>query len=746
MTKWFGSFLVDERSGRVLDSRLAPRDAEGAAGLLAVMQRGGVTDDERSLVEGVERPYVSERRQSELGKPMMFDSSFIRASDYGYDDAFMHEVMVGLGRLRTSEPIPRDRSLAQAIRSLDDQIATINLYSERLHEWYGMHFPELADLAHDRRYAELIARYGDRDSVMGELGVDMESIGADMDEGDLRAVMDLADTLDRLYDDETRTEAYIRGIVEETCPNMCALLGGPLSARLVSLAGGLERLASLPSSTVQLLGAEKAMFRSMRTGKRGPKHGIIYQHPDVHRAPYWQRGKIARALAGKVLIAAKIDQYHGEFAGDRLNAEFRARVEDIRRRYPDPPKKPQRQKARRKGGKPRNRRRPASLTIPRRSIVSKTAHTRRLLTIEDGFMVSWQSSRMHMFDYSWMSGAIPADVSELVAHIRSIGAPNSIRSSRYRAEFVKVREVAILRSVKHSNGIEEISTTDRRLVDIVLRDLPPLTDDENEIAGYRDALVSIRGNEHMDLDEDTLMGLHRTMMGRTTEGGGRYKDRDNAIVTGPRANPEVVYLPVPAKDTPEAMRRMCLSYSIARDEGVEPLLLIPSVILDLLCIHPFMDGNGRVSRLATVMLLRNNGFDVCDYVSMDEHIALSRGEYYRALAESSRGWSDNSGSHWPFIRYFLRTLLECYMDLDSRFPVVDDRKMGKAERISAVIENSLAPVSKRQICHALPDVSPRTVEATVSKLIGEGRVAKVGTYRDARYVWVRRGTILLSYM
>ena len=181
-----------------------------------------------------------------------------------------------------------------------------------------------------------------------------------MDEEDIRAIMDLADTLDRLYEDGDRTEAYIRGIVEQTCPNLCAMLGGPLAARMVSLAGGLERLASLPSSTVQLLGAEKAMFRAMRSGKRGPKHGIIYQHPDVHRAPYWQRGKIARAVAGKVLIAAKIDQYHGEFAGDRLNEELKKRVEEIKKKYPDPPKKPQKSnkgKRRNRPGKGKPRRR-----------------------------------------------------------------------------------------------------------------------------------------------------------------------------------------------------------------------------------------------------------------------------------------------------------------------------------------------------------------------------------------------------
>ncbi len=350
VTKWFGSFLVDEKSHSIIDKRLMPMDAAVTAEKLATIQRGGILEEERELAARVpEKLSVGDRRQSELGKPALFDSSFITPQKFGYDDAFMHEVMMGLGKLRTSEPIPRDKNLVQAIRNLDDQIATINLYNERLHEWYGMHFPELADYAKDSRYADLIARYGDRDSIIEELGIDIQSIGADFNDNDMRAVMDLADTLYRLYDDKERTESYISEIVEETCPNMCAIVGGPLAARLISLSGGLERLSSLPSSTIQLLGAEKAMFRHLKSGKRPPKHGVIYQNPEVHRAPYWQRGNIARALAGKILIAAKVDQYHGEFCGDRLNQEFLARVEDIKRRYPEPPKKPQ------KKNKPRNR-------------------------------------------------------------------------------------------------------------------------------------------------------------------------------------------------------------------------------------------------------------------------------------------------------------------------------------------------------------------------------------------------------
>ena len=350
ITKWFGCFLCDDT--KIVDKRLFPKDAEMIAEKLALMQRGGTLPEEQELAEGQVKLCVADRRQALLGKPAFFDSSFITPGMFGYSDALMHDAMIGLGKLRTSEPIPRDRSLVQAIRYLDDLIETGNLLNERLHEWYGMHFPELADHAKDRRYAELIAKYGERSGIIEELDLDIESIGSEFDPDDMSAVTALADSLCRVYEDRERTEEYISEIVGESCPNLCALIGGPLSARLISLAGGLERLASLPSSTVQLLGAEKAMFRHLKSGKRPPKHGVIYQHPEIHRAPKWQRGNIARALAGKVSIAARIDQYGGEFRGDALADDFRRRVEDIKRRYPDPPKRPAQSK---KGCRPKRK-------------------------------------------------------------------------------------------------------------------------------------------------------------------------------------------------------------------------------------------------------------------------------------------------------------------------------------------------------------------------------------------------------
>lgn len=347
VTKWFGVFLCD--GTKIIDKRLMSKDAKHIAEKLAVLQSGSVLPEEKELSEGRVKLQVSDRRQAALGRPTLFDSSFLKAEDFGFSNELMRESMMLLGKLRTSEPISKDKGLVQAIRSLDDLIESSNLMNERLHEWYGLHFPELADHAKDRRYAELVSRYGERSVVMEHMDLDIESIGGDMDPGDMDAVMKLAGTLCVVYEEWDRTESYINSIVQDVCENVCALCGGPLAARLISLAGGLERLSSLPSSTVQMLGAEKAMFRHLRSGKKPPKHGIIFQHPMVHRAPYWQRGNIARTLASKISIAARIDQYGGEFRGDDLVKEMDERIADIQRRYPEPPKrKPDNNKKRRR--------------------------------------------------------------------------------------------------------------------------------------------------------------------------------------------------------------------------------------------------------------------------------------------------------------------------------------------------------------------------------------------------------------
>jgi len=342
VTKWFGVFLCEGTEVRRF--KLFEKEPKLVAHKLAAVQRGDILPEERELA--VRRMKVADPRLKALGKPMVFDSSFIKPESYGLTPELMQRVMVELGKIRVREPLSEDRSIAQAIRATDDLIEEINLLSERLHEWYGVYFPELGDFAVDAEYARLVSEMGDRQAIMDHLGVSLESVGTDLVERDLDVIRGLGSTLYELYRRKEALDAYILEGMDRVAPNLSALLNPNLAARLISLAGGLQRLAKLPSSTVQLLGAEKALFLHLRSGKRPPKHGVIFQHPWVNRSPYWQRGKIARSLGGKISIAAKVDAYRGEFLADKLKEQMERRVAEVREKYPDPPRREQRPQGR----------------------------------------------------------------------------------------------------------------------------------------------------------------------------------------------------------------------------------------------------------------------------------------------------------------------------------------------------------------------------------------------------------------
>jgi len=335
VTKWFGVFLCDRE--RVRRHILFEKDPKLIAVKLAEVQRGNVLPEEEQLAQ--KRVRVADSRLSRLGKPEVFDSSFIKAEDFGYTMELMQKVMVELGKLRTREPLSPDRSIVQAIRAIDDLIESINISSERLHEWYGLHFPELGDYAKEEKYAELIGRHGYREQVLKAIDVQLESVGAELLDEDIIVIQDFALMVSELYETKSRLDAFVQKRMEEHAPNLTALLSANLGARLISLAGGLGRLAKLPSSTIQLLGAEKAMFMHLRAHKAPPKHGIIFQYPAVYRAPYWQRGKVSRTLASKATIAARVDFYKGEFIGEKLREDMEKRIEEIKQKYPEPPRK-----------------------------------------------------------------------------------------------------------------------------------------------------------------------------------------------------------------------------------------------------------------------------------------------------------------------------------------------------------------------------------------------------------------------
>jgi len=281
------------------------------------------------------------------------ETGFVK--DYAEFQRWMHSVSMEIAKLKVKGAVEkRDLLVAQAIQTLDDLDKTINLFMSRLREWYGIHFPELDRLLEKHEtYARLVVSIGNRENFTAEklekegllkqkaeqiTNAAKTSMGAELSERDLAQIQALSRTVLDLYDLRESMEKYIDDVMEEVAPNIKALTGALLGARLIALAGGLTNLAKIPASTLQVLGAEKALFRSLKTGTRPPKHGIIFQHPYLHEAKKWQRGKIARALAGKLAIAARTDVFGGRYIGDELKTDLEKRIEEIRQKYAEPPK------------------------------------------------------------------------------------------------------------------------------------------------------------------------------------------------------------------------------------------------------------------------------------------------------------------------------------------------------------------------------------------------------------------------
>jgi len=260
-----------------------------------------------------------------------------------------------------------DLHLVQAIQALDDTDKFLNITATRAVEWYGLHFPELVQLVQDSVViCKLIREMGIREaftpeglSNLGLTGKKAEAIieardrskGGSISEGDLERVRALASLAIALNAQREGLNSYVESQMKRISPNVTEVAGATIGARLMAKAGGLERLAVMPASTIQILGAEKALFRSLRTGARPPKHGILFQHQAVHTAPKWQRGKIARTLANKIAIAARVDYYRGE-KDATIKAGLDRRLESIKERYKEPPaQRPQKLERPRKGEK-----------------------------------------------------------------------------------------------------------------------------------------------------------------------------------------------------------------------------------------------------------------------------------------------------------------------------------------------------------------------------------------------------------
>jgi nucleolar protein 56 len=291
--------------------------------------------------------------------------------------AFRRDVSIRLAKSKISAASEeKDILVKNAIDAVDEIDKSINLLVMRLREWYSLHHPSLSRLVEDQeQFARILNTSTGKSSItkaqIEAAGISPAvaeqimnaitgDIGAELSETDLQAIGGLAKTVDDLYKMRAELEEYVTSMMSTVAPNVSALAGPLIGARLISLAGSLKDLAQKPSSTVQVFGAEKALFRSLKTGTDPPKHGIIYRVAEVNSAPYWQRGKIARSLAGKLSIAARIDAYSDKNMGEKLREEFLSRVEEIKRQNPEAPppkpKPPQKKKQTGKGRRPKRRR------------------------------------------------------------------------------------------------------------------------------------------------------------------------------------------------------------------------------------------------------------------------------------------------------------------------------------------------------------------------------------------------------
>jgi Fic family protein len=203
---------------------------------------------------------------------------------------------------------------------------------------------------------------------------------------------------------------------------------------------------------------------------------------------------------------------------------------------------------------------------------------------------------------------------------------------------------------------------------------------------------------------------------------------------GPDGSRHVRFKPVSAKNVQDNMEQLILAYYEARqDSEIPALMLIPCFVLDFLCIHPFLDGNGRVSRLITVLLLYLSGYDIVRYISYEGQINKYKAGYYEALQISSESWHENKNDYVPFIINFMQILYRCYKDLDDSFTEISLKKAKKSERVESILLGAIVPISKQDIMEKVPDISVKTVELVLGKMLKEKKIKKIGTYKDARY-------------
>lgn len=345
---------------------------------------------------------------------------------------------------------------------------------------------------------------------------------------------------------------------------------------------------------------------------------------------------------------------------------------------------------------------------------------------------------MHIFNYSnTPKELLTPEIVALVGAIREYKGKQELYLNARADALNALMEVAKIQSTTSSNRIEGIATTDARMRELMSQKTVPRNRNEQEIAGYRDVLATIHeSHDFISITPNVLLQLHRDLYSKQPQGtGGHWKPNDNVIEeTDAGGKAFVRFRPTSAVETPMAMEKLCENYRRAIDaQTFDSLLLISMFIFDFLCVHPFHDGNGRMSRLLTQLLLYRSGFAVGKYISLEMLIENSKSEYYEALRTSSDQWHENANDAKPFVEYMLGIVLKAYRELESRVEGLVNARMSKAERIRAVFSTALGKITKKDILLKCPDISVAMVELTLKAMLDDGFIRKIGNGRTTAY-------------
>ena len=344
---------------------------------------------------------------------------------------------------------------------------------------------------------------------------------------------------------------------------------------------------------------------------------------------------------------------------------------------------------------------------------------------------------MKIFDYSTLKkSAWDNEILGLVSQIHEYKGKQEYYMTQKPDVLDRLVEIAIVQSTEASNAIEGIRTTCTRLKQLCAEKTTPRNRDEREILGYRDVLNTIHENyEYIPLTSNYILQLHRDLYKYSEKGiGGSYKATQNYIAaTDMDGNEYVLFTPLAPYETQPAIETICEEYNhIIDTQEVDPLILIPIFIHDFLCIHPFSDGNGRMSRLLTTLLLYKSGYLVGKYISIESKIAKNKDLYYDALSECQGGWYENAEDNSTFIKYTLGTILSAYRDLDERLKLMD-KKLTPAQMVEKAIETKIGKFTKSDIMELCPSISKASVENALKGLVENGTITRHGGGRSTFY-------------